>query len=62
MISCVVVFDGRATRVVYDDHTSGVAPILRKIWSDRGRDVEKLILKPRNSHRSGKIDLSCISV
>jgi len=30
MISCVVVFDGRATRVVYDDHTSGVAPILRK--------------------------------
>ena len=43
-------------------HTSGVAPILHEIKSDSGRGVEKLILKPRNSHRRGKIDLSCISV
>ena len=61
MISCAVVFDCRVTRVVYDD-TSEVARILPESWSDRGRSVEKLISKLRNSHRSEKIDLSCISV
>jgi len=35
-----------------------VAPILREIWSDRGRSVEKLISKLRNSRIGGKIDLS----
>ena len=39
-----------------------VARILREIWSDRGHGVEKFISKLRNSSKSGKIDLSCISV
>jgi len=61
MISCVVVFDCRVTRVVNDD-TPGVARILYEILSDSGRSAEKSISKLRNSHRSGKFDLSCISV
>jgi len=61
MISCVVVFDCRETRVVYDD-TPVVARILREISSDRGRGVEKFISKLRNSCRNGKTHLSCISV
>ena len=45
-------------------HTSTVvdARILREIWSDRDRGVEKFSSKLRNRRRNGKIDLSCISV
>jgi len=35
---------------------------MREISSEGGRGVEKIISKLRNCHRSGKIDLSCISV
>jgi len=62
MISCVVVFDGRITRVFLWRHTTVVARIPCKIWSDRGRSFEKFISKLRNSRRNGMIDLSCISV
>jgi len=56
-------FDGRVTRVVYD--TPVVARILCEIQSDCGRGpcgVKEFILKLRNSHKNGKIDLLCISV
>jgi len=36
--------------------------ILREIYSDHGRGVEKFIPKLRNSRKSGKIDLSCFSM
>jgi len=45
-------------------HTSTVvdARILREIWSDCDRGVEKFISKLRNRCSNGKIDLSCVSV
>jgi len=62
MVSCVVVFDGQGTRVVYDDTHQQLlrTQILGESKSDRGRGVEHFILKPRHSCRNEKIDLLCI--
>ena len=63
MISCVVVFDGRVIRVVCDDtHQGLLGSCVKFSQTVVVVSVEKSILKLRNSHRSGKIDLSCISV
>ena len=64
MISCAVVFDGRVTRVLYDYTYQGLLGSCVK-FSQRAAvmlKLEKIISKLRNTHGSGKIDLSCISV
>jgi len=60
MISCVVVFEGRVTRVVNDDTHQWFLGSCMKL-SDRGRGVEIFISKLKR-RKNGKIDLSCISV
>jgi len=60
MISCVVVFEGRVTRVVNDDTHQWLLGSCVKL-SDRGRGVEIFISKLKR-RKNGKIDLSCISV
>jgi len=61
MINWVVVFDGRVTKVFYDDTHQGLLSSCVE-FSHSGHGVEKLISKLINSHRSGKTDLLCISV
>jgi len=61
MISCVVVFDGKITRVVYDDTHQWLLESCVK-FSQTAVVAEILISKRRNSRRSGKINLSCYSV
>ena len=60
MISCVVVFDGRVTRVVYDDTHQGLLESCVKFIQTVV--VVRFISKLRNSRRNGKIDILCISV
>jgi len=64
MISCVVVFDGRVTRFVFDDTRQWLlgSCVTFSQAVVNGHGVEKLISKLINSHRSGKTDLLCISV
>jgi len=61
MISCVVVFDVPVNKVDYDDTYQWLLGSCVK-FSQTAADIEKLISKLRPSWRSGKIDLSCISV
>jgi len=61
MISCVVVFDCRLTRIVYDDSHPRLLGSCVK-FNQTAVLVLKLISKLRNSRRNGKIDLSCISM
>jgi len=61
MISCVIVFDGRVTRVVYDDTRQWLLESCVKL-SLTAVVVEIFISKLGNSGRCGKINLSCNSV
>jgi len=61
MISCVIVFDVPVNKVDYEGTHQWLLGSCVK-FSQTAADVEKLISKLRQSCRSGKIDLSCISV
>jgi len=61
MISCVVAFDGRVTRLVYDDTHQRLLGSCVKV-SQTAVVVEIFISKLRNRRRKRKIDLSCILV
>jgi len=61
MISCVVVSDGRVTRLVCDDTHQWLLESCVK-FSQTAVVVEIFISKLRNRRRKKKIDLSCISV
>jgi len=63
MISCFVVFDGRVTSDVCDDtHQGLLGSCVKFSQTVVAGSVEKSISKLRNSHKSGKIDLSCIEM
>jgi len=61
MIRCVIVFDGRITRGVYDDTHQWLLESCVE-FSQTTVVVEIFISKLRNSQRTGKINLSGISV